>query len=88
MNLHDLIELISEFRIRHPEVELSDETYTLNHKSQFKRIQADVVHECYRTNGEMDLLSHDEWLKIKEDQEYCQKEYFNIDAANITLLIY
>lgn len=88
MNLHDLFELISNFRINHPDTQLSDEIYTLNHKSQVKRIQADVVYECYRTNGSIDLPSHDDWIKIKKDKEYCDATYLNIDSANITLLVY
>lgn len=66
----------------------SDEIYTLNAKAQIKPVELEIMRECYRQNGGLDLFSEEEWIKIKEDVEYCDKTYLNIEAALKTLLIY
>lgn len=75
-----LIELINNIE--------SDEIYTLNAKSQVKPIEFEVVYECCRQNGSLDLLNEEDYNKIKQDREYCDKTYLNINSACKTLFIW
>ena len=75
-----LIELINSIE--------SDEIYTLNIKSQVRPIEIEVVYECYRQNGALDLLDEDDYNSIKQDVKYCNKTYLNINSACKTLLIW
>lgn len=65
-----------------------DEIYTITHSGKLDLAKAHIAYCCYKTNGAVDLLEPEDFAKIKEDAEYCDKTYLNINASELTLVVY